>query len=121
MPPPGSEDDLEWRASDGPDEQRLLTALQAIGSAERFAIVIRRIDPRTGALVDWFVHPDEPTGEANLHLLTDHRVLLVNRRIRLVDAARRVVEDLGHIDLDATTRFTSGVTDDLATMVVVVR
>ena len=121
VPPPGSEDDLEWRASDGPNEQRLLTELQALGSADGFAIVIRRIDPRTGALVDWFVHRDEPTEEANLHLLADHRVLIANRRIRLVDAARRVAEDLGHIDLEATARFESRVTDDLATMVVVVR
>lgn len=121
VPPLGSEDDVEWRADDGANEKCLLTQLQALVSAARFAIVIRRIEALTGALVDWFVHADEPTDEANLHVLSDHQVLLANRRIRLVDAARRVVEDLGRIDLEDGARFDSRVSGDLATMVVLAR
>jgi hypothetical protein len=120
VPAPGSEDDVDLRDDDRADHS-LLTDLQALAPSGPFAIVIRRIDPASGAVRHRFVHPDAPTELANLHTLPDHRVLLANRRIRLVDAVRGTFEDRGSIDLEDGARFATAVSGDVATIVALVR
>jgi hypothetical protein len=80
------------------------------------AVVIRRVDPWTGAVVAWTLHHTGKTDERHVHPLREHRVLLVNDRIELCDGISGSTEDMGQTDPPANS-FVSLPTTEGATLV----
>jgi hypothetical protein len=69
----------------------ILEAIRAAPSAS--AVLLRRVDPRSGAVVSWSLAPSRPTSETHVHLLPEHRVVLVNDGVQWLDGATGVMRD----------------------------
>jgi hypothetical protein len=61
--------------------------------------VIRRIRPTTGEVVGWSVVATAKTQEQHVHVLPEHRVLLVNDRIQVVNGVTGEVRDEGPFEV----------------------
>src|SRR5262249_49346347 len=61
------------------------------------AIVIRRIDLKSGEVVGWSVAATAKTDERHVHILANHRVMVINQRIHLVDGTTGTIHDEGPV------------------------
>jgi hypothetical protein len=111
----GSAEDAEYRGELTSADREIYEAMRPLSSAA-YALLIRRVDPETGALAGWSVHEIRPTAEWNVHTLPNHRVLVVNDRVQIADALAGTVEDLGPSGA-GTGWFTTAATDNGETVV----
>jgi hypothetical protein len=119
VPDAGSDEDLEWRAQDPEEDRTLLSDLQERKRTAAFALIVRRVDPETGRTVGRFLYgTGDAVAEQNIHILSDHRVLIVNRRICVLDGLKNTVDDLGPFVASTNApRFETLVSNDLALLV----
>jgi hypothetical protein len=106
--------DLDPAPSDPAILERLLTLPR-----EGKALVVRRIDPVDGTERGWTV-AYVPTGlqqYQDVRVLPDHRVLLVNERVWLMDGQTGQIEDKGPSSAPARW-FTTVATPDASTVAI---
>lgn len=102
LPAKGSEDDVDWRADKDARECALLDELLAATTPG--VVVVTRVDPESGAIVDHFVHSSDHQEREDLLPLREHRVLVVGERVSIVDAKERRVHDIGAAPARAGSR-----------------
>ena len=88
--------EMRFDLEPAPSDPEILDRLLALPLDGR-ALVVRRIDPTDGSERGWAV-AYVPTGlqqHQNIHILPDHRVLLVNERVWLMNGQTGEIEDKG--------------------------
>jgi len=116
LPKDDSDDDRLVRESLTDPDPAIYAALRQV-PRNGTVIIIRRVDPGDGSVVGWSLHHTEETEERNVHVLSDHRVLLLNDRIQVVDGLAGELIDHGPFDPPAEW-FTSAATADGQTVIV---
>jgi hypothetical protein len=100
LPISDSEHEAEVLAQLTPRDRAIYERLSLLPRAGA-GLVIRRIDPVSGAVVGWSVAATGTTDERHVHILANHHVMLVNERIQMVDGMTAEVRDEGPMDVSA--------------------
>ena len=119
VPEPGSEDDDDARDDRGEAELGVYEQLQAMKGEHAHAVVIRRVDPRTGRVAGTRVFAAATSNEGQVRVLPDHRVLAIGPdHAEILDGATGEIDRLR--DGVAGTSGVSWVTGDDGSRVLVV-
>lgn len=119
VPTPGSEDDTDVRESHSGEHLAIYEALQAMRDSGPGAVVIRRVDPRTGHVVGHRIFPAPIVPERRVRILSDHRVLLLGREVEILDGLTGETALLCADGLPEDARGDVSISEDLRTLVMI--
>jgi hypothetical protein len=104
LPQPASEEESDST----PADHTLLSELRAL--AGKTALLLRRVDPISGTVRAQFLYA--PADARAIHVMSNHRALLLGDRIVLVDAMTGSSQDLGPFGSECHGRFLSSCVDE---------
>lgn len=116
LPEPGSEDESDMLEGLSAQDREIYDALRQLSGWE-MALLLRCVDPVTGVVSRWSIQPIPPTQEQHVHLLSNHRIVLVNERLQVFDGVTGVLHDDGAFKVLAKY-FSARVASDEQTMIV---
>lgn len=117
LPEPGSEDESDMLEGLSAQNREIVEVLYHLSSDWEMALLIRCVNPVTGVVARWSVQPILPTQPGHVHLLSNHRIVLVNEHIQVFDGVTGVLHDYGAFKAPAKY-FSTMVTSDAQTVIV---
>jgi hypothetical protein len=85
-------------------EPALAARLRAAADRSAQCLVARRVDPVDGSTLRAVAQPIASVGEAGVHHVDGHRIVLLGERIQILDVVTGELDDLGPLGLEAAAR-----------------